>query len=141
MIHKANGRAASARNAGIKVAQGDAQTVAQLGRCIIVVLGHQQQQIQLQSQFVVSHGLLLEIKTQFGAQQMVALAMIGTDAVEPDTLAMPAGGIALVGTPIVHGIFLIQTVHIVVAEGLGKDAGSGNGQELAITLDNGLIGQ
>ena len=62
------------------------------------------------------------------------MAMIWGDAVLPYRLAMFLGGIALVATPIVLGIFLGKTVHIVVTIGLGEDAGSCYGEILAVAL-------
>ena len=62
------------------------------------------------------------------------MAMIWGYAVLLDGLAMLPGGITLVATPVVLGIFLGKTVHIVITTGLGKDAGSSYGEILAITF-------
>ena len=69
------------------------------------------------------------------------MAMIWGDAVLPYRLTMFLGGIALVATPIVLGIFLGKTVHIVVTIGLGKDAGSCYGEILAVALYYCGVGQ
>ena len=69
------------------------------------------------------------------------MAMIWGDAVLPYRLTMLLGGIALVATPIVLGIFLGKTVHIVVTIGLGKDAGGSYGEILAVALYYCGVGQ
>ena len=68
------------------------------------------------------------------AKEIEGMAMIWGDAVLLDSLAMFLGGIALVATPIVLGIFLGKTVHIVVTIGLGEDAGGSYGEILAVAL-------
>ena len=50
--------------------------------------------------------------------------MVGGDAELFNGFAMFFGGVALVGEPIVLGIFLCQAVHIVITIGLGEDRGS-----------------
>ena len=69
------------------------------------------------------------------------MAMIWGDAVLLDSLTMLLRGIALVATPIVLGIFLGKTVHIVVTIGLGEDAGSCYGEILAVALYYCGVGQ
>ena len=69
------------------------------------------------------------------------MAMVGGYAVLLDGLAMLLGGITLVATPVVLGIFLGKTIHIVITTGLGKDAGSSYGEILAITLYYSGIGE
>ena len=58
-----------------------------------------------------------------------------------DSSSMLFCGIALVAPPIVLGIFLGKTIHIVITTGLGKDAGSSYGEILAITLYYSGIGE
>ncbi len=68
------------------------------------------------------------------AEEIVALAVVGGDAVLADGIAVFLRGIALVGEPVVLGIFLCQAVHVVVAIGLGEDAGCGDREVFAIAL-------
>ena len=69
------------------------------------------------------------------------MAMIGSDAILLDSSSMLFCGIALVAPPIVLGIFLGKTVHIVVTIGLGEDAGSSYGEILAVALYYCGVGQ
>ena len=69
------------------------------------------------------------------------MAMVGGYAVLLDGLAMLLGGITLVASSVVLGIFLGKTIHIVITTGLGKDAGSSYGEILAITLYYSGIGE
>ena len=72
-----------------------------------------------------------EVETELAiAEEIVALAMVGGDAVLADGIAVLLRGIALVGEPVVLGIFLCQAVHVVVTIGLGEDAG-GSDSEVA----------
>ena len=69
------------------------------------------------------------------------MAMIGSDAILLDSSSMLFCGIALVAPPIVLGIFLGQTVHIIVTICLGKDAGGSYGKIFAIALYYCGVGQ
>lgn len=62
------------------------------------------------------------------------MAMIWGDAVLLDSLPMLLRGIALVAMPVVLGIFLGKTVHIVVTICLGKNAGGSYGEIFAVTF-------
>ena len=62
------------------------------------------------------------------------MAMIGSDAILLDSSSMLFCGVALVAPPIVLGIFLGKTVHIIVTICLGKDAGGSYGKLFAIAL-------
>ena len=70
----------------------------------------------------------------FGAEEIITLAVVWGDAILADGIAMFLGGVALVGEPVVLGIFLGQLVHVVVTIGLGEDAGSCDGEVLAVAL-------
>ena len=48
-------------------------------------------------------------------------------------------GVTLVDVPGILGVFTGQRVHIVVAVSLGKNARRGNGQILAVALDDGVV--
>ena len=65
--------------------------------------------------------------------------MIGRNSECFDGLTVLFGGVSLVAKPVVLRILLGQLVHIVVTIGLGKDRGCRDGEELAITLDNGRM--
>ena len=81
-----------------------------------------------------------EVEGEFlGAEEVVATAVIGRDAVLADGIAVFFRGVALVGVPVVLGVFLRETVHIVVTIGLGEDRGSGDGEVFAVTLDDGGV--
>ena len=75
------------------------------------------------------------------AEEIVALAVVGGDAVLADGLAVLLRGIALVGEPVVLGIFLCQAVHVVITIGLGEDAGGSDSEVFAVALDNRRMGQ
>ena len=77
----------------------------------------------------------------FDAEEVERHAMMGGRAMGADGFAVGTGGIAFVTVPSVHGIVLMEGVHVVVAIGFGQDAGSGNGEVLGITLDDGLVRQ
>ena len=66
--------------------------------------------------------------------------MIGCDAVLADGITMFLSGIALVGEPVVLGVFLSKTVHIIVTIGLGEDARSSDGEVFAVALDDRGVG-
>ena len=84
-----------------------------------------------------SYGLFTKIQTQLSvAQKVIALAMIGGDAELADGLTVFLRGIALVRQPVVLGIFLRQSVHIVVTIGLGEDRSGSNREILAVALNN-----
>ena len=69
------------------------------------------------------------------------MAMIWSDAILLDSLTMFLGRIALIAMPVVLGIFLSKTVHIVVTIGLGEDAGSCYGEILAVAFYYCGVGQ
>ena len=71
------------------------------------------------------------------AQQIVGAPMIGRDAIFADGSSVFLGGVALVGAPVVLWIFLGQTIHVVVAVGLGQDGCSRDGEIFAVALDDG----
>lgn len=56
-------------------------------------------------------------------------------------LAVLAGGVALVASPAILRALVVEGVHIVVAEGLGQNAGGGDGLVFAVALDDGGVGQ
>ena len=69
------------------------------------------------------------------------MAMIWSDAILLDSLTMFLGRIALIAMPVVLGIFLGKTVHIIVTICLGKDAGGSYGEIFAIALYYCGVGQ
>ena len=75
------------------------------------------------------------------AQEIIAAAVVGGDAILADGLAVLLRGIALVGAPVVLGIFLGETVHVVVTIGLGEDAGGSDSEVFAVALDNRRMGK
>ena len=75
------------------------------------------------------------------AEEVERLAMIGGKTIFADGFTMFFGGITLVAEPVVLGIFLCQTVHIIVTIGLGEDAGGSNRKVLAVALDDTGVGE
>ena len=75
------------------------------------------------------------------AQEIITLAVIGCYAVLADGIAVLLRGVALVGKPVVLGVFLCEIVHVVITVGLRKDTRSGYREILAVALDNGGMGQ
>lgn len=66
--------------------------------------------------------------------------MVRGRTVQADCLSVCLGGIAFVVVPMVHGVFLVYVVHVVVAVGLGEDAGGGYAHIAGIALDYGRVG-
>ena len=75
------------------------------------------------------------------AEEIIAAAVVGGDAILADGLAVLLRGIALVGAPVVLGIFLCQAVHVVITVGLGEDAGGSDSEVFAVALHDGRMGQ
>lgn len=75
------------------------------------------------------------------AQEIIAAAVVGGDAVLADGIAVFLRGVALVGAPVVLGIFLCQAVHVVITIGLGEDAGGSDSEVFAVALDNRRMGK
>ena len=74
----------------------------------------------------VLNWLFLELEFQLSvAEEVEGAAVVGGDAVQADGVAVLLGGVALVGKPVVLGVFLGELVYVVVAVGLGEDAGGG----------------
>ena len=86
--------------------------------------------------------LVLELEGElFVAQEVVGEAVEGRDAVLADGFAMLARGIPHVVLPVVLGILLCQVEHILVAMGLGEDAGSGDGLVFGVALHDAGVGE
>ena len=84
--------------------------------------------------------LFSEVQAQLSvAKEIITLAMIGCDAILFDGLTMLFGGVALIGKPVVLGVLLCQTVHVVVAVGLSQDRRGSNRQVFAVALDDSSI--
>ena len=75
------------------------------------------------------------------SREVIALSVIRRYAVQPYALAVLLRGVALVALPVVERIFVGKAVHVVVAEGLGQDAGRRYGLILAVALHDGGVGQ
>ena len=75
------------------------------------------------------------------AEEVERLAMIGGKTIFADGFTMFFGGITLVAEPVVLGIFLCQAIHIIIAIGLGEDAGGSNRQVLPVALDDAGVGE
>jgi hypothetical protein len=85
--------------------------------------------------------LFSEVQAQLTvAKEIITFAMIGRDAILLDSLTMLFGGIALIRKPVILGVFLSQTVHVVVAVGLSQDRRGSNRQVFAVALDDGGVG-
>ena len=65
--------------------------------------------------------------------------MIGCNAELLDGLTMFLRGVALVRAPVVLGIFLSETVHIVITIRLGENTCCGDGEVFAVALDDGGV--
>ena len=63
--------------------------------------------------------------------------MIGSDAILSDGITMFFCGITFVTLPVVVGKLFCQAIHIIIAIGLGQNAGSSNGEIFAITFHDG----
>ena len=73
------------------------------------------------------------------SEEIIALAVVGSDAELLDGLTMFLRGIALVRAPVVLGIFLSELVHIIVTIGLGEDACCSDGEVFTVALHNGRV--
>ena len=83
----------------------------------------------------------LEIKAQLPvAQEVVALTMVRGDAILADGLTMLLRGIAFVREPVILGVFLGETVHVVITVGLGEDRSGSDGEVLAVAFDDSGMG-
>ena len=67
--------------------------------------------------------------------------MVGRDAMEADGLAVLPRGVTGVAVPAVVRHLHVEFAHVVVAVSLREDGGRGNGEVLAVALDDGLVGQ
>ena len=65
--------------------------------------------------------------------------MIRSRTIQPDSLPMFLCRVSLVALPVIHRIFLIQTVHIIITIGFSQDGSSGNRQVFSVTLYHGCM--
>lgn len=65
-------------------------------------------------------------------------AVVWSGTVFGDGGAMLLCWVAFVGEPVVLGIFLGETVHVVVTVGLGEDGGGGDGEVFAVAFYDGV---
>ena len=66
--------------------------------------------------------------------------MVLGGAVAGDGFAVRLGGIAFVLRPTILRIVGGEAEHFVVAEGLGENAGGGDGKVFAVAFDDGVVG-
>ena len=70
------------------------------------------------------------------AQQVEGHAVVGSRAVLTDGGSVSRGRVAHVVIPFVHGVFVMQPHHAVVAVGLGEDGGGGDSEIFSVTFDD-----
>ena len=75
------------------------------------------------------------------AQQVEGHAMVGSRAILTDGDSVSRGRVAHVVIPFVHGVFVMQPHHAIVAVGLGEDGSGGDGKIFSVTLDDACVWQ
>jgi len=75
------------------------------------------------------------------AEEVEGATVVGCGAVLGDGGAVLTGGVACVVLPAVLGVLLGEVVHVVVAIGLGEDAGCGDGEVFGVAFYDGLVGE